>query len=119
MISREEISKGQLIPPKLEANLQLLLERLNKFRKEYAKPMIVVSGYRQSNHNRKIGGAPNSAHLSCQAADFADVDRTLTKFCTNEVLQKFDLYMEDPSHTPTWVHLQTRPTKSGRRIFIP
>jgi hypothetical protein len=36
-----------------------------------------------------------------------------------KLLEQYDLYMEDPLYTTTWVHLQTRPTKSGSRVFKP
>jgi hypothetical protein len=37
----------------------------------------------------------------------------------NSVLEKYGLYREDPSKTPGWCHLQTRPTVSGKRTFMP
>jgi hypothetical protein len=37
----------------------------------------------------------------------------------NAVLEKYGLWREDPSKTPGWCHLQTRPTASGKRTFIP
>jgi hypothetical protein len=35
------------------------------------------------------------------------------------VLEACDLYCEDFKYTKTWVHLQSRPTRSGKRIFKP
>jgi hypothetical protein len=51
--------------------------------------------------------------------DFVDVGGALAKWCVKNVqlLEKAGLYLENPEFTPTWVHLQTRPTKN--RIFIP
>ena len=37
----------------------------------------------------------------------------------NSVLEKYGLYREHPSKTPGWTHLQTRPTASGKRTFMP
>ena len=37
----------------------------------------------------------------------------------NTMLEKHGLYREAPQATPGWTHLQTRPTKSGKRTFIP
>lgn len=119
MILRDEILKTQICPIELEANLQNLLLCLNKFRSLYAKPMFVNSGYRTEEYNTSIGGAKNSAHCLCMAADFADSDRALCNFILRDesILEACGLYMEDPDRTPVWVHLQTRPTIY--RIFEP
>ncbi len=119
LISREEILKGQTCPLNFETNLQKLLECLNAFRAIYGKSMIVTSGYRTPEHNASIGGASNSAHCLCMAADFADVSRDLSKYCLSneDILETCGLWMENPDSTPTWVHLQIRPAIN--RIFIP
>ena len=46
MIKPEEILKGQICPPELQANLNTLVERLNMVRDDYGFPMVVSSGYR-------------------------------------------------------------------------
>lgn len=121
MISRDEILMGRdkeyLLTPEIEANLKILLENVNKLRTLYGKPMIVSSGYRPGKYNINAGGAKNSTHLTCQAVDFKDIDGALKKFCTVEILEQCGLYMEHPDSTPTWLHVQTRPTKN--RIFKP
>ena len=119
MISRDEILKGQEIPPEYEANLAVLLERLNKFRFMYGKPMIVTSGYRTVEHNKAIGGAKLSRHCVCMACDFADQDGEIKAWVKDnpEVLEICDLYMEDPLACPSWIHLDTLPRKT--RVFKP
>lgn len=101
----------------LEDNLVSLLKAVNVFRTLYGKAMYVSSGYRPGRYNTAAKGAKNSCHLTCEAIDFKDADGAIKRFATPEVLEKCGLYMEDPGHTPTWAHLQTRPTKN--RIFIP
>lgn len=107
------------LTPDLEQNLAALLVALNQFRDAYGKPMFVTSGYRPGPFNQKAGGAPNSPHLTCQACDFEDRSRDLTKFCLAnlDLLEKCGLWMESPVATATWVHLQTRPTHN--RVFLP
>ena len=119
MITRNEILKGQEIPPEFEANLAVLLQRLNKFRLMYGKPMIVTSGYRTVEHNKAIGGAKLSRHCVCMACDFADKDGEIKAWVKDnpEILEICDLYMEDPLVTLTWIHLDTLPRKT--RIFKP
>ncbi len=104
-----------------EVNLGKLLDALNKFRLIYGKPMVVSSGYRSPEHNRKVGGAPNSSHLTCEACDFRDASRELSNWCLAnlDVLEECGLYMENPAVTTTWVHLQTRRPGSGKRVFDP
>ena len=49
--------------------LQILVARLEMLRSQFNKPIKVISGYRCSNHNTKVGGAKRSQHLLTQAAD--------------------------------------------------
>jgi hypothetical protein len=57
--------------------------------------------------------------MTCQAVDLEDKAGKLKAFCTEEILEKYDLYMEHGSATPSWLHLQVVPPRSGRRIFYP
>lgn len=45
------------------------IQRLEKFRRWYKRTMIVNSGFRTVEHNRRIGGSPNSQHLIGIASD--------------------------------------------------
>jgi len=36
-----------------------------------------------------------------------------------DVLETLGLWMEDPQWTPTWLHVQTIPPRSGHRVYIP
>jgi hypothetical protein len=94
-----------------------LLAALQRLRDLYRKPMSVTSGYRCPVHNKAIGGAKRSAHLTGEAADISDPKGDLKLFCTEAVLQAVGLWMEHPSATPGWAHLQVRPV--GTRIFRP
>ena len=46
-----------------------LIDKLQKLRVQVGKPIIVNSGYRTSEYNAKIGGAPKSQHMEGKAAD--------------------------------------------------
>lgn len=120
-IKRSEVLMGRdlefPLSETLESNLEKLLAAVNQLRELYGKPMSVSSGYRPGRFNTAAGGAKNSSHLSCEAVDFKDADGALKAFCTPEILTKCGLYMEAPENTPTWCHLQIRPTKN--RIFKP
>lgn len=104
----------------MKANLEKLMIAINLIRDLYGKPLTVSSGYRPAAQNVAAGGTKKSCHLTCEAVDFADADRKLTKWCLSnlDVLASAGLYMESPINTPSWVHLQTRAPKSGKRIFL-
>lgn len=46
-----------------------LVEKLQKIRNHFNKPVIINSGYRCAQHNRNVGGASRSQHLFGKAAD--------------------------------------------------
>tara|TARA_B100000282_G_C31650839_1_gene452932 strand:- start:237 stop:569 length:333 start_codon:yes stop_codon:yes gene_type:complete len=51
------------------ANVQELAENLQVLRDHIQKPIIVISGYRSPEYNKKIGGARRSQHMSANAGD--------------------------------------------------
>ena len=125
-ISREEVLMGREkaypLNAEQEANLQQLLKALNLFRQMYGKPMYVTSGYRPAAINANVpGAAKKSAHMSCQACDFKDTDGSLDKYCMDNlyILEQCGLYLEHPSATQGWCHLQIRRPGSGNRVFKP
>lgn len=119
MISKKDLLMGRdreyPLTAELEQNLMKLVEAIQKLEVAYGKPFSVSSGYRPGWYNRAAGGAPGSAHMLCEAVDLHDRDNSIKKWITEDILTKYDLYMEDPDKTLTWIHLQVRPTHS--RIF--
>lgn len=82
----------------------------------------VSSGWRPNSVNdATANAAKGSNHLTAKACDLADADRALAQWCVSnpDKLAQCELWMEDPRWTPTWVHLQTVPPKSGKRIYVP
>jgi hypothetical protein len=124
MITEKDYLKGRdaKYPLSVEqrSNMEKLLNIVNLVEDEYGKPFLVTSGYRDPETNQRAGGSPKSSHLSCEAIDIYDPDGKIKKWLAdNNLLIKYNLYMEHPSATPSWAHLQTRPTRSGRRVFFP
>lgn len=78
------------------------------------------SGFRDKDSNTAAGGAKFSSHLEGRAADIRDEDGRLALFCVRnlDLLEHFQLWMEDPHYTKGWVHLQSRPVPL-HRIFKP
>ncbi|MGO7755306.1 YcbK family protein [Rhizobium ruizarguesonis] len=46
-----------------------LLKVIKTVENHFGRPVIVTSGYRDEEHNRLVGGADESMHKSCEAAD--------------------------------------------------
>ena len=60
---------GTEVPKEYMANVQELAENLQVLRDHIQKPIIVISGYRSPDYNKKIGGARRSQHMSANAGD--------------------------------------------------
>jgi len=125
-ISMQEILMGraqfQDLPKDYQDNLMDLLEKINKVRDAYGKPMIVNSGYRTPAINEATANSgKNSWHMKCAAVDISDIDGSLWKWTINnlDLMKELGLWMEDKRWTPTWTHYQIYAPNSGHRIFIP
>ena len=127
MISLEELNKhGYPTTPEIDANLQVLLNKLNKVREKYSVPMIVTSGLRSNEQQQKLialgkSNAPKSHHLTGEAADIFDRDVSLKGWVKDNLpfIEEIGLWMEDFTFTRDWVHFQIVPPHSGNRFFIP
>lgn len=80
------------------------------------------SGWRPAAVNASTpGAAPQSHHMRGEAMDVWDHDRMLAHWvlANLHIAADIGLWFEDFRTTPTWVHGQIVPPKSGLRIFIP
>lgn len=126
-IKKDAYLKGRHVKDPLNvaqvSNMEALLETVNMLLNEPSCPGFfgVTSGYRPPSINSSVGGALKSAHLTCEAIDLADPVGLIDKWLIQnpELLIEYGLYLESPSKTPGWCHLQTRAPKSGNRVFLP
>ncbi len=72
--------------------------------------VLIAQGLRAA-----IGGQ----HEQSNAVDIVDQDGEKDEGLDDEQLEDAELYREAPESTPTWVHLQRVPPKSGHRTFQP
>ena len=82
----------------------------------------VSSGWRPYAVNAATpGAAVRSKHMTGQACDLYDPDGDLDDFCLSnpELLQALGLWLEHPSATKGWCHVQTIAPRSGKRVFYP
>lgn len=107
-------------------NAEELLVRVNTLLQKEKLKAIQSSGFRPPSYNKTIkGAAKNSWHTKGAAIDLYDPEKTLAKCITGinydneKLLVRYDLWAEHPKYTRNWLHLQSKPVKSGRRIFKP
>lgn len=112
---------SESLSPDQVLNADILLKRVDVLLSAYAGPVNLSSGYRPAAVNASVGGAAQSWHRQCAAIDLVDTDGQLWTWCIEnlELCADLGLWLEDKRWTPTWVHLQIYPPKSGKRIFIP
>jgi hypothetical protein len=85
---------------------------------------LVRSGWRPPSVNAITpGAAPNSKHMTGQAIDIEDPDGDLDEWLMTkdglDTLVHLGLWLEHPSATKGWTHVQTIPPKSLNRVFYP
>lgn len=101
-------------------NLEDLIRKINAL--GYKPPMRATSCLRSIKDQQRINpSAMGSSHLYGCAVDIADADGKLKAWlvANKSKLVECGLWMEDPSATKTWAHLQSYAPKSMKRIFMP
>jgi uncharacterized protein YcbK (DUF882 family) len=133
MISMDELLKGAALEdqtPEIQANLATLLERVNKIRAEWGRPMTVTSGLRTVADQIRVYAEKGitdrskipmgSQHLKGAAVDIYDPDLSLTAWLKENDSQRLvdaELYCE--AGNKNWVHFQIFPPHSNNRWFMP
>lgn len=136
MITEKEFWMGRdtayasQLTPLLRANAKETLARVNKMLEKFyaahpdAPDRRCNSGWRPPAVNKSTKGASTtSLHMLCKAVDINDDDELVDKWLMTpegqKALEVAGLWMEHPSATPRWAHVQTVPPRSGRRVFYP
>lgn len=101
-----------------------LLTEFKIQRPESTCERLCNSGWRPLSVNVATTGAARlSRHLTGEAIDISDRDGNLDAWCLTEAgqeaLERLKLWLECPTATPGWCHVQTVPPKSGNRVFRP
>jgi hypothetical protein len=102
-------------------NVNILLPRVNLLMDIAGKVGKVNSGWRPATVNKQVGGSLKSNHITGRAIDLNDDDGSIDEWCMNNLkeLEKVGLWLEHPSKTPRWCHLQSISPRSGNRVFLP
>ena len=98
----------------------LCLEVLQPLREHLGKPVVVSSGYRCKDLNKKVGGVENSQHLKGEAADIKVRDREelidVMRYIMDET--DFDQLIREKSGTTEWVHVSHKRNGNNRRMVL-
>jgi hypothetical protein len=82
----------------------------------------LTSGWRPKIVNQTtFGAALHSNHTTCQASDIFDPHGDIDNWCMNNQTKLADLglWLEHPSSTKGWSHVQIVAPRSGHRVFYP
>lgn len=139
MITLQDYVRGydQLYPsdftPEVFHNSATTIDRVNALIKAMQADGVVVennpkyghpvnSGWRPPMVNANVkGAAPRSKHMTGEACDLYDPEGELDEWCMAhpDVLAEIGLWLEHPSATKGWCHLQVAPPRSKNRVFYP
>lgn len=88
----------------VKANLLKTAELMEDVRRVCGAPIIISSGYRCQELNRKIGGSMNSQHVTGHAADFNVRGRTIDETMQLIIASDID-YDQLIAEYNSWVHI--------------
>ena len=108
------------------ANLTNLSKWLEVLRERAGTPIIINSGYRSPQLNKKIGGVPTSNHLTGCAVDIrtSGMEQAICYAAilinyAKETNQEFDeLLIEKNRYGAIWLHFAVRPNGNRRKVMF-
>ena len=112
------------IPKELIPHIEELIDFLNPIREAWGKPIIVTSGYRCNELNKKVGGVSNSAHtigygVDLVSGDFSVFSNFIKSYFQSHPEVKFDQVIIERSGKSQWIHigLYNRDNKQRGMVF--
>ena len=100
----------------LDCMLELIVNCLQPIREKLGKPMIITSGYRNSQVNKLVGGTSNSQHTKGQAVDFIVNGMTpaqVVEFIKNSKIE-YDQLINEYNQ---WTHISYNKGKNKMLAF--
>lgn len=120
--------------PEVEANAEKTVEAVNSLLavleaegiplEENKQGSIINSGWRPPQINGQVkNAAVKSKHMTGEACDLYDPEGAIDDFLMSEAGQRvligLRLFLEHPSATKNWSHVQIVPPRSLNRVFYP
>ena len=103
---------GSPVPREFWYNMRMLAGNLEALRGALKSPIVINSAYRHESYNRRVGGAKNSYHLTCNASDIVVKDyspsivyATIVKLMEKGIMEKGAVILYD-----NFVHYDRRGT---------
>lgn len=92
---------------------------LDPLRRMYGKPIVITSGYRSQQLNKKVGGVANSWHTQGNAADIhvSSVTEATKIFGILQKIPSVDTALFEHSTSGQWLHVQWNMNKTPRHHF--
>ena len=105
---------GAKMPLEAEVNIVKVACNLQKLRDVLRMPITINSGYRSPEHNKKVGGAPNSYHVKGMAADIKvkGLSPESVRNKIEELILAGDMLQGGLGLYDTFVHYDIRKTKA-------
>ena len=105
-------------------NMKRICGWLEVLRDRYGSPIIINSGYRSPQLNKRVGGVSTSNHLTGCAVDIhVENIQQLLRYAVilldiaDESKEAFDeLFIEKNKYGRYWVHFAVRPSDNRRKI---
>ena len=103
---------GTPVPEHLIVNVQKLAEQLQVLRDHLGEPLRINSAYRTAEHNKRVGGRPESMHLRAMAADITCKSKSpkQLKAIIERLIKAKKLWFGGVGLYPGFVHVDIRTT---------
>lgn len=101
---------GTPVPEELLPNVRKLAEQLQVLRDHLKEPININSAYRHKAYNQRIGGKPNSQHLTASAADITvrSMSPRKLKGVVERLIKQKKLYFGGIGLYPGFLHVDIR-----------
>lgn len=92
---------------------------LDPLRRLYGKPIVITSGYRCPELNKRVGGVANSWHTKGNAADIhvSSLAEASKIFSNLQKIPSVDTALFEHSKNGQWLHVQWNMSKTPRHHF--
>lgn len=92
---------------------------LDPLRRLYGKPIVITSGYRCNELNKRVGGVTNSWHTQGNAADIhiASLTEASKIFANLQKIPSVDTALFEHSTSGQWLHVQWNMNRTPRHHF--
>lgn len=105
---------GTPVPREYWGNVKMLALNLEALRRLVGKPIEITSGYRTRSHNKEVGGAKDSQHLTASAADIKikGLEPKKVAKLIEDLIEEGVITEGGIGIYPTWVHYDIRGSKA-------